>query len=188
MSARPALLKPPPRPPEPPRARQETQATGAWPARHGASRELRGETHDDGDRFEQLLAGVDGPGPADIGQGAVADFSGGDRQPSGQDPERSAGAPLPPGPSAGLWQTLLARLEERLEALDAGPLEVQLHMPTLGTVSARITQQGAALEIALGFAKDSARRYCDARRQASADWLGRQLGRAVRLTLHSEAR
>ncbi|MBV4458455.1 type III secretion system HrpP C-terminal domain-containing protein [Pseudomonas sp. COR58] len=187
MSARPALLKPPPRPAEPPRARPEPQASGAWPARHGSLREAHGETHDDGDRFEQLLAGVDGPSPADIGQGTVADFSGGDRQPSGQDPERCAAAPLPAGPSAGLWQTLLARLEERLEALDAGPLEVQLHMPTLGTVSARIIQHGASLEIALGFAKDSARRYCDARRQASADWLGRQLGRSVRLTLHHEA-
>ncbi|MGE7955649.1 type III secretion system HrpP C-terminal domain-containing protein [Pseudomonas sp. NPDC089530] len=184
MTPRAAVPKPTPRPPEPPRPRQEPP-TGNWPVRHEAARELRGETRDESECFEQLLASLDGPG-----QGAVADFcgdGGGHQQPSRQDPEPGGYAPVANPQTRALWQSLLVRLEQHLGELDQGPLEVQLEMPNLGSVAVRVLPRGRELEIALHFARERAWQYCAAQRQASAAWLGQQLGRPVRLILQREA-
>lgn len=181
MTPRHPLLKPASRPAEPPRLRQEPPSA-TWSVRQERTRDLRSEVRDESECFEQLLAS-----PQGLGQGAVVDVSD-DRgqQSSSQEQEHASASQPPDSQAATLWQALLDRLEEHLEERHEGPLEVQLELPNLGPVAVRVQSRGHNLDIALRFARDAAWQYCSAQRQASADWLARQLGRPVQVTLQRE--
>lgn len=182
MTPRTALHKATPRPPEPTPVRQEPQ-TSAWLVRHERTRDLRGETHDESEHFEQLLAPLD-----TLGQTIVADFSGeGFSNSHPQDQGQLGAASLPSPQTSALWEAVLASLEEQFGPLDKGPLEAQLELPNLGQIAVRMVQRGDALEIALRFTQDDAWQHCAAHQSASTTWLSQQLGRPVRLTLLREA-
>lgn len=182
MNPRHPLHKPTVRPAEPPRARSEDGATSGA-VRHERSRDWRNETCDESASFERLLSP-----PDNFGQPTLADFSDdgfADRQEQGQG-QPGGGSAMPNNRTTALWETLLQRLEERLAAMDDGPIEVQLELPNMGRISMRVVPRGDGLDIALRFAEDSAWEHCLAHQQASATWLSKQLGRLVNLTLHRE--
>ncbi|WP_339464249.1 MULTISPECIES: type III secretion system HrpP C-terminal domain-containing protein [unclassified Pseudomonas] len=180
MNPRHATLKAPPRPPEAPRPRQET--VSAWPVRSERRHDLRGETRDESEQFEQLLQTFDNLAPS-----LMADVGGSGFQDPQQHPDSSSqGAAVTPEPSTlALWETLLARLEQHLDELQPGVLEAHLELPNLGTVKVNVTPRGTTLEIAVHMARE-AWRQVEPQQQASAAWLAQQLGRTVRLSLHRE--
>lgn len=140
---------------------------------------LQQEKDDESKHFEQLVVPLDAQR-----QTITVNFSGdnSNNNHSGEQPQSGA---VPPRISE-LWDVALTILQEQFEGLEHDQIEAQVELPNLGQVSIRMVQRGDTLAFILRFSDDLAWRHCATHLSMGAQWLSRQLGRSVRITLLRE--